>query len=112
MNRFQTLLSILPCAPTQWLLAAASGEAAESLHALRFKVASLERRLAATVTASAAAAGPACAAALNDALDARKDAESRGAAVEVELDAARNLSAAAALRQWAGACTRSHSSST
>ena len=70
------------------------GESHETRDALRRRVVSLERRLVAMTRATAVGPGPACAAALTEALDATRRAEANAESLSVELDAARGVAAA------------------
>ena len=70
------------------------GESHETRDALRRRVVSLERRLVAMTRAAAVGPGPACAAALTEALDATRRAEANAESLSVELDAARGVAAA------------------
>ncbi len=81
-----------------FLISVVSGEPAD----LAFHNALLERRITAMSGRMASAAGPACAAALSDAIDDRIDAERHAAALQNELAAAQRLTQTVAAESFLG----------
>ena len=81
-----------------FLISVVSGEPAD----LALHNALLERRITAMSRRMASAAGPACAAALSDAIDDRIDAERHAAALQNELDAAHRLTRTVAAESFLG----------
>ena len=88
----------LPRRFAAFLISVVTGEPAD----LAIHNALLERRITAMSRRMASAAGPACAAALSDAIDDRIDAERHAAALQNELDAAQRLTATVAAESFLG----------
>ena len=84
-----------------WIVARVLGEDPPTTDALKRRVSSLEKRLAATRIAAAAGSGSVCEAALVAAADATRRAEQRAEAVAIDHDAARNFSLALAASRGA-----------
>ena len=88
----------LPRRFAAFLISVVTGEPAD----LAIHNALLERRITAMSRRMASAAGPACAAALSDAIDDRIDAERHAAALQNELDAAQRLTRTVAAESFLG----------